>query len=381
MKEIFKINYNRERIFGLDILRCLAILFVMLTHGNLYLSHEVSGFLSQFIVDGVGIFFVLSGYLIGGIFLKKFGDDGITLSALITFWKRRWFRTLPNYYLVLLALIILGGIIRGNWNYIYTWRFFIFSQNLFSPHPVFFSEAWSLSVEEWFYFLMPVIILGFYKLLGLKTKKAVLWTALMIIFGITFFRFYRFLNIEINSFYDWDLNFRKQVFTRLDAIMIGVVGAYISLFYEKIWKQNSLLYLIIGILMLYHRKFIPLDYGSMYVCVFSFTTSAMGTLFTIPFLSNLKRTQGMIYKIVTYISIVSYSMYLLNYSLVREIILGYPAKDAGVWRGIIDYILFWGITIILSILLYKYYEKPMTDLRDRRPTVTLNKFLGKFNFR
>lgn len=381
MKEFLKINYSRERIYGLDILRCLAILFVMLTHGNLYLSREVSGFLNHFIVDGVGIFFVLSGYLIGSIFLKTFEKEPITIRGLLSFWKRRWFRTLPNYYLILVLLIILWGLNKGNWNFIYTWRFFIFSQNLFSPHPVFFSEAWSLSVEEWFYFLIPLVILGIYKILSLNTKRAVLWTALLIIAGITFFRYYRFSEIEVQSFQDWDMNFRKQVFTRLDAIMIGVIGAYISFFYNKLWERNHIILLIAGILMLYHRKFIPLDYGSIYVCVFSFTTSAIGTLFTIPFLSHLKKGKGMIYKIVTYISIVSYSMYLLNYSLVREIILGYPAKDVGIWGGLANYVLFWAITVILSILLYRYYEKPTTVLRDKRLTVTWNKLLGKINFR
>ena len=53
------------RILGLDILRSAAIFFVMLTHGARFIPKQISEYYSLLFFDGVGIFFVLSGFLIG----------------------------------------------------------------------------------------------------------------------------------------------------------------------------------------------------------------------------------------------------------------------------------------------------------------------------
>ena len=70
MKNILSIRLDPHRIFGLDILRAFAIIFVMLDHGQQILPpifREICSFIS---FDGVSIFFVLSGFLIGGILIK-----------------------------------------------------------------------------------------------------------------------------------------------------------------------------------------------------------------------------------------------------------------------------------------------------------------------
>ncbi|MDG1661044.1 MAG: hypothetical protein P8H40_06680 [Winogradskyella sp.] len=51
---------------------------------------------------GVDIFFVLSGFLIGGILLRKLEAGQTSFSDLVRFWKRRWLRTFPNYFVVLI---------------------------------------------------------------------------------------------------------------------------------------------------------------------------------------------------------------------------------------------------------------------------------------
>ena len=59
---------TNTRILGLDILRSAAIFFVMITHGTRFIPKQISEYYSLLFFDGVGIFFVLSGFLIGNIF-------------------------------------------------------------------------------------------------------------------------------------------------------------------------------------------------------------------------------------------------------------------------------------------------------------------------
>ncbi|MFM2201235.1 MAG: hypothetical protein RL040_435, partial [Bacteroidota bacterium] len=154
MKIINAILANTSsRVIGLDILRSIAILTVVLEHGEYLLPkrfHSIYGRINFIHIDGVSIFFVLSGFLIGGILIKTIHKTDFTKQDLLQFWIRRWFRTLPNYLLILLIVLAARLLIFrdfGEFNYTY----FIFLQNAFSAHPAFFAEAWSLSVEEWFY--------------------------------------------------------------------------------------------------------------------------------------------------------------------------------------------------------------------------------------
>lgn len=68
----FKIDIPKNRIFGLDLLRTIALL-VLFGHSKHFLPINIAYFLNKYIlIDGVGLFFVLSSFLIGGIFIKDF---------------------------------------------------------------------------------------------------------------------------------------------------------------------------------------------------------------------------------------------------------------------------------------------------------------------
>ena len=68
---------------------------------------------------------------------------------------------------------------------------------------------------------------------------------------------------------------------------------------------------------------------------------------------------------MTHISLISYSMYLLILGIIADVIQKHfrPVTPAG---GIIMYLVFWTAVIGFSTLLYKYFEKPVMDLRDRK---------------
>ena len=96
---------SANRVFGLDVMRALAIVWVVLVHSNYMLWEHWPGFPGLPFVDGVGLFFVLSGYLVGGILLRYATTGSPSTWRLLDFWQRRWMRTLPNYYLFLLIKI------------------------------------------------------------------------------------------------------------------------------------------------------------------------------------------------------------------------------------------------------------------------------------
>ncbi|MFZ1664872.1 MAG: acyltransferase, partial [Flavobacteriales bacterium] len=219
MNKIFKIDFDTNRIFGLDILRALAIMFVVIGHGSYLLPNKLRTISDFFVFDGVSIFFVLSGFLIGGILIKLIDKNGFNFSILKTFWIRRWYRTLPNYFLILIALCVIHLLFDNDFTLRSVNRYFLFSQNIFREHPSwFFPEAWSLAVEEWFYLIFPILIFFTFPFKR-SYKKSLLYVALIVIFFITAFRFYRFSNVDIDGINDWDLIFRKQVITRLDSLM------------------------------------------------------------------------------------------------------------------------------------------------------------------
>jgi len=107
MLRILKINIGNNRVYGLDILRCIAILLVVYSHGTSFFSPKIAGYLDYIVFDGISMFFVLSGYLIGTILIKELENKGFSKKILFNFWKRRWYRTLPNYFLVLTILTII----------------------------------------------------------------------------------------------------------------------------------------------------------------------------------------------------------------------------------------------------------------------------------
>ena len=365
----FCITAEGNRIYGLDILRAAAILFVLIAHGdNLHSNETVKRITGWIGFDGVSLFFVLSGFLIGGILLKVMEKGEHTPKVLFSFWQRRWLRTLPAYYLVLTTLILLETFIGHTPMLQHSKRFYIFLQNFNIEHTVFFQEAWSLSVEEWFYLLVPAALFLLTGFLKLPSEKSILFAAVMILLFSIGFRYYRYTHLTITSFEEWDQIYRKQVVTRLDSLMFGVTGAYLVGYHKELWVKYKKACLFTGLalmifLKLYGQILAP-SYG-LYQCVMSFDLEALMVLLFLPQLSQMKKGRGIVYRMVTHISLISYSLYLINFSLVQGWLL--PHKP--IW-GLsktsfesLRYLCFWLITIGGATLLYKYVERPVMRLR------------------
>src|SRR3954452_6127505 len=91
-----------KRVYGLDILRAMAILLVVFGHSAVYFGYDAYHW--PRLGDGVSLFFVLSGYLIGRILFKTI-EKGFDFKDLVGFWFRRWMRTLPVYFFITTILM------------------------------------------------------------------------------------------------------------------------------------------------------------------------------------------------------------------------------------------------------------------------------------
>src|SRR6516165_12042278 len=86
---------STDRLPGLDLLRAVAILWVMDFHAQAFRIVASSDHVARFGWMGVDLFFALSGFLIGGQLLRPL-SKGQALRP-VTFYVRRLFRTLPPY--------------------------------------------------------------------------------------------------------------------------------------------------------------------------------------------------------------------------------------------------------------------------------------------
>lgn len=147
------------RLPGLDLLRAIAVLWTMQFH-----SFIVGGlgerwwWLERYGWMGVDLFFVLSGYLIGGQLLRPLARG--ESPSLRSFYLKRAFRILPAFWAVL-ALYLLWLGFREAPGMEPWWKFALFAFNLDIDYAAnaAFSHAWSLCVEEHFYLLFPAIAL------------------------------------------------------------------------------------------------------------------------------------------------------------------------------------------------------------------------------
>ncbi|HEX4001243.1 MAG TPA: acyltransferase [Candidatus Acidoferrales bacterium] len=156
----------------MDGLRAASILIVLITHATYSNGAPVR---PNWIADtyahfGVGIFFILSGFLITTLLLREQKNTGTV--DLKQFYIRRAYRILPVAYLflVVMALIYHATMSAGD----FVWAATYLSS--YAPHtPWVLNHLWSLSVEEQFYLLWPLAVV-----LGPKAQRRFAWATILI---------------------------------------------------------------------------------------------------------------------------------------------------------------------------------------------------------
>jgi peptidoglycan/LPS O-acetylase OafA/YrhL len=291
--------------------------------------------------------------------LKTLNTNPADFQTLKSFWINRWYRTLPAYYVVLVAIIACDMIWPRDFPpFPEAIAYFLFSQNFTSGHLTGFEESWSLSVEEWFYLSTPLIFYAFLQLTNLK--RATVMVLATVIIGVNLLRSYKIYFQGIDDLAEWDEAIRTTILNRLDSIMFGVLGAYLAYYRFTIWEKYNHQFFYSGLIFLFALTFLFSYYHpSKPLLYLMIPLESLATLMMIPKLSRVQGRKGPVARFITLVSLISYSMYLVHGTLYSYILQPFMPNN---YTAFAAYLL-WAFG--LSWLLYQTVEKWGMDRRNK----------------
>lgn len=204
-----------NRQINIDLLRGVAVLSVVLFHFNGLLPYGNLG---------VDLFFVISGYLVGGALMRDFLlDKEISFFGFIL---RRGFKIWPSYYVFLILGFILSNLLffgefeSERLHFSELPRYAFWYRN-FTGFPMHFSfdHVWSLCIEEHFYILLPCLILV---LRAFRANSSVFVLSLVVTILLAFVSKCVMLNFTNSK------DTFSMTFNRLDTFSWGILVAYLQ---------------------------------------------------------------------------------------------------------------------------------------------------------
>jgi peptidoglycan/LPS O-acetylase OafA/YrhL len=232
-------SQNPGRLHGLDTLRTLAIVLVMIFHCHGY-ALPVLVSISRFGWMGVDLFFVLSGYLIGSQLLRPYARG--QQPSLRNFYWRRAVRVLPAYWTVL-ALYLAWPHWREADNMSPLWQYLTFTYNLFVDYDRnrAFSHVWSLCVEEQFYLVLPLLVVLLFRKPSLR--RTIIAASIFFIAGVVL-RTLVMMHMQRSAVQDPDhfgIHYIEHIYyptwSRMDGLLAGVLLATTQVFRPAAWER------------------------------------------------------------------------------------------------------------------------------------------------
>jgi peptidoglycan/LPS O-acetylase OafA/YrhL len=326
-----------ERINYIDGVRGIAILLVFLAHlsAGVY-PYDISfieslSFFNGGGLIGVQLFFALSGYLITKNLVHeytKYGNIDLKL-----FYLRRFWRLYPVLMLACLAYFFFALIFMEPRIYIaalgdifmaltYTTNLPIFPS--WFPDLDWMGHTWSLSVEEQFYLVWPILFLI---VSGLKSKPLIVSTTLLLCVVTITIRHY--------------LPSLSYGLLRWDALMLGCLLNFVKIPKSVIISIASIIYIS------YYAWILPEPISNIDYIITSIACAAL--------ISQAGYMNFLNSKIFVYFGCVSYSLYLWHFFFMR---LGYP--------GYLNLT----VSLILADVSYRYFEVPILNWARERFKLT-----------
>ena len=370
-----KINYRPE----IDGLRAISVFAVIFYHADFFLFGHVI-FQGGFI--GVDIFFVISGYLITSLILKEINETN--QFSFKNFYERRVRRILPVLFFALILSSIVAYFIltplslKDFGRAVISTIFFISNIYFWTTNTIYGNEdsllkplthTWSLSVEEQFYILFPILLLI---LIRFFKKKFFLIIFSLFLLSLIFSEWSARTTLEFNytMFGFFNLNFFANsnfflILSRFFEFLIGSIISYLSSKLKRkktIFKINKFYYIlnkinpIFGIVLIFY-SFIFFKLDKIFHPGLATLIPVLGTALIIGSFNK----KGIITKILSnrllvFLGIISYSLYIWHYLIFSFL------RYLGIFNNSFE-IKFLSIllTIILSIFSYYCIEKPFRN--------------------
>jgi peptidoglycan/LPS O-acetylase OafA/YrhL len=354
------------RLPSLDGWRAISILMVLGAHSDSNPAIQAVGQSPVFfpLVDGnmgVRFFFVISGFIITYLLLRELEKSGeIDLKA---FYARRALRILPVYfaYLAVVALMQLFGAVHQK---LITWIGDLTFTINFLPRGVISGHLWSLSVEEQFYLIWPPMLLWLSR--RKNTKLYLMALALPVIIAFVF----NAISVEKAFPYVLHPLFHfSSSFLNFDALDMGCIAAFLlakrgdKLKEILATRKHWTITLLGAVLVL-----APCYLWVLHSGVVDFLTNVVGKTmqsvgFAMLLLSSVlysRRFPVLNWRVVTYIGIVSYSIYIwqqiyccfdADYHPPNIFIFKFPGSIAAAF--------------ITGMISYHFLESPLLKLKSR----------------
>jgi peptidoglycan/LPS O-acetylase OafA/YrhL len=343
-------RYFAQRKFGsLDGLRCLSILPVIWHHST---PRPLSGIGGKG-PAGVDLFFCISGFLITTLLLREKARTGSI--ALGGFYARRALRILPLYYAVLLAYVVFAlcssAVLPQRAHFFRTLPLYAtFTANWFADfgvsHPILFSFAWSLCIEEQFYAFWPWLV----RWLSARWAMAAMCALLIVDACAERSALAGYPRRIIESFA------APIGFGVLLALVLAERRAFNALFklFGKAWSAPLALATV----------FVLLSWPQAPLLVFQASLAVLvGTCVVVEKngLAWLLRARA-----VSAVGAVSYGLYLLNSTAIGVVRRTFPERANA--SGFVFFAAL-PLCLLLAALSHRYFEAPLLRLRDRFRTL------------
>lgn len=351
----------------LDVLRCVAIMLVLLYHGGARVA--TAGWV------GVDLFFVLSGFLISGLLFSEYKERGAI--SFKRFFIRRGLKIYPSFYFFIL------------FNLFYQ---FVFQKGA-RPLSQYLSEAlyignygryiwghtWSLDVEEHFYILLPI----FFLLLIRRSRhrenpfRAMPWAFLVVATVCLAFRIWTVGRIPAADLHDWAA-YRvaySATHCRMDSLFFGVLLGYLHHFRPEFLDRlvtpalNRAALLLLAVALLSSALF--LQYPLMMTAGLTLLYAGFGMVLILSLRVHGMLPAGLARLLeragtpLAYVGMYSYPIYLWH-----EAFGGFgPGVVHKVLHiqltGLAAFTFYFAGSIILGALISRLIEYPVLRLRDR----------------
>jgi peptidoglycan/LPS O-acetylase OafA/YrhL len=358
---------------GLDLLRALAIVFVVVYHAGLF------GFALPFRVQrfgwiGVDLFFVLSGYLIGGQLLSRLarGNRQMSGADISLFYWRRALRILPAYVAIVAVYFFLPAALREYERMPPVWKFLTFTQNIGLRGGTAFSHAWSLCIEGQFYLLLPFVILALVR--SGRMSVSILAPVAILAWCIVIRGVLAHVNLGTPqaSFGWWQQWIYYPTYSRLDALTIGVSLAAIECFRPHWWsnltKTARWLWLP-GITAIVVALILAEDGLDMVSSSLGFFLVALGCgAFLVCAVSPQLPLSRVAIPGAAFLATVAYSIYLSHKLAIHwiEDVCAAHSINSG---SVVAYLLVIVAILFLGSALFFVVERPFLRIRERKQTL------------
>jgi peptidoglycan/LPS O-acetylase OafA/YrhL len=380
-------------MFYLDVLRGVAVLLVLGHHTTATLRvHPVADALSDALRDmgylGVDLFFVLSGFLIGGLLLQELDETG-TLQVR-RFLVRRALKIWPSYLVCLTASCLAYAALdqdlarqpdRYRQLAAAMWPAFFHVQN-YAPSTGRFIHLWSLGVEEHFYFLLPPVLLLMYRP-GRVISRVLVLVAAVAVVCLSLRGEARLRQPAYDGYVHW-----FPTHLRVDGLLAGVMLAAVTRYAPAVLRRlrpfrwilaavGAAFFALPAIVPGWHPKLFPILYpfdptlawlsAAAFVLLAHYADESAARAGPATGPVGLSRR---LLAPVAAVGFYSYSIYLWHYyfapPLSKRVLeaFGYQAMGGGT-STLIHLVLYLGVALALGVMSSLIVEQPFLKLRER----------------